>query len=150
MNKKKGPALYELITSKQAADSLSKRELSYTDDHDVDLEHNVLTPGRSVRMSIGTIGVVIAVCIAFIVISYTMGFRKGSAIAREDYGNRLFEELPAKPINGQEPARTTIVTPAQPLPSQSETPRATSDSTWGPILSDPRVQNNFYFTLLFF
>ena len=148
MNKKKGPALYELISSKQVADTNFSREAPCNDEHDVDLEHNVLTPGRAVRMSIGTIGVVTAVCIALIVISYTMGFRKGSAIAREDYGNRLFEEFPAKSINGQEQTNVAIVSPAQPMPTHPQSTAATSDSPWGPILSDPRAPNTFYYTLM--
>ena len=53
----------------------------------------MLTPGRSVRMSIGTIGVFAAVAIALIVISYTVGFNRGEAVARKDYGSRLFQEM---------------------------------------------------------
>jgi hypothetical protein len=86
MRKKRGPALYELINSKQSiGENPLKKDWGRPKREEVDLDHNVLTPGRSIRVSIGTIGVVVAVSIALIVISYTMGFRKGSAIAREDY-----------------------------------------------------------------
>ena len=100
MNSKKGLALYELISANKPAGNALRSECSNPEqEQDEHLERNVLTPGRSVRMSIGTIGVILAVSVALIVISYTMGFRRGSAIAREDYGNRLFEEVetPAQP-----------------------------------------------------
>ena len=92
MNSKKGLALYELISANKPAGKALRSECSNPEqEQDEHLERNVLTPGRSVRMSIGTIGVILAVSVALIVISYTMGFRRGSAIAREDYGNRLFD-----------------------------------------------------------
>ena len=92
MTRKKGPALYELISAKPEQPKVVKTtEVQY---HDENLEHNVLTPGRSIRVSVGSIGVIASICIALIVISYTMGYKKGTAVSREDYGNRLFQELP--------------------------------------------------------
>ena len=94
MRKKRGPALYELINSKQSiGENPLKKDWGRPKREEVDLDHNVLTPGRSIRVSIGTIGVVVAVSIALIVISYTMGFRKGSAIAREDYEQNSYQQI---------------------------------------------------------
>ena len=139
MRKKSGLALYELISSKPPQEE-SQHEPAEQSEYDVDLDHNVLTPGRSIRISIGSIGVIAAICIALIVISYTMGFRKGSAIAREDYGSRLFEELPA----------SSVVEPAKISGTQSSAQiRAIpGTSSYGAVLSDPRVQNEMYFTLM--
>jgi len=93
-------------------------------------------------MSVGTIGVILAVGIALIVISYTMGFQRGSIIAREDYGNRLFEEVTDSTSTSaairQKPARTP-----QKQPSAQNT-----GTGWGPITSDPRVVGKNYFTLI--
>jgi hypothetical protein len=112
---------------------------------DVHLEHNVLTPGRSIRVSIGTIGVIVAVSIALIVISYTMGFRRGSDIAREDYGNRLFEEVTTTRLTEAEPMGNRVLSTVR----APNTPLATKvPARWGPILSDPRVKGTNYFTLI--
>ena len=94
MRKNKTPALYELIATKQTQEITPEEISTQPPPEDVNLEHNVLTPGQPVRISIGTIGVIVAVCIALIVISYTMGFQRGSDIAREDYGNGLIEKRP--------------------------------------------------------
>ena len=143
MNRKKGPALYELISSNKPLGRKRKSEKesdSYSDEDN--LAHNVLTPGRSIRMSIGSIGVIVAICIALIVISYTMGFRRGSDIAREDYGNRLFEEVTVTP-----PSQPTTNTNALNLPHKQPSPRV-SPTGWGRITSDPRVAGKNYFTLI--
>jgi len=146
MNKKKGLALYELITQKPSSIRLRSTEKKHDLNADEDnLEHNVLTPGRSIRFSVGTVGVLVAVSIAMVVISYTMGFRRGSAIAREDYANRLFTELPDAPqtkvINTTDP----ITVPEVLLPTPQD---AASSVAWGAIDQDPRVQGNYYFTLI--
>ncbi len=54
MSRNREPALYELISQKQSL--LKPAERSDAHD-DIDLEHNVITPGRSVRMPLGTIAV---------------------------------------------------------------------------------------------
>ncbi|MAI67558.1 MAG: hypothetical protein CMJ26_06750 [Phycisphaerae bacterium] len=146
MSRKKGPALYELIsTNKPPRQSREKRSMSNEETPDVHLEHNVLTPGRSIRVSIGTIGVIVAVSIALIVISYTMGFRRGSDIAREDYGNRLFEEVTTTQLTEAEPMGNRVLTPVR----APNTPLATKvPARWGPIISDPRVKGTNYFTLI--
>ena len=95
-------------------------------------------------MSIGTIGVIAAVCIALIVISYTMGFRKGTAVAREDYGNRLFEELPAVPTESAAEHQSPQLVPT----STQQQPEISGNRAWGTVLSDPRLKNEFYFTLM--
>ena len=79
MTRKKGPALYELInpTGDEIIPLAKDARTSCRGDDDENLPHNVLTPGRSVRMSIGTFGVFAAVAIALIVISYTVGFNRG-------------------------------------------------------------------------
>jgi hypothetical protein len=96
-------------------------------------------------MSIGTIGVILAISIALIVISYTMGFRRGSAIAREDYGNRLFEEVDT-------PRQLKVGTPSKvakaPVAPQKQPKESITPSEWKPILSDPRVKGYNYFTLI--
>ena len=147
MSKKRGPALYELISSAQAKESLqnkpNKKSTPKPTD-DVDLEHNLFTPGSSIRVSIGTIGVIAAVCIALIVISYTMGFRKGTAVAREDYGNRLFEELPAGPTESAAEHQSPQLVPT----STQQQPEISGNRAWGIVLSDPRLKNEFYFTLM--
>jgi hypothetical protein len=142
MNRKKGPALYELISANKPIGVPTTKKESSTYTKDEHLDHNVLTPGRSIRMSIGSIGVIVAVGIALIVISYTMGFRRGSDIAREDYGNRLFEEISVS---------TTIPvadsTKTANLPKKRPLPRVATVG-WGPITSDPRVVGKNYFTLI--
>ena len=144
MNRKKGPALYELILANKPTMGRTpikeKENLAYGEDDN--LHHNVLTPGRSIRMSIGSIGVIVAVGIALIVISYTMGFRRGSDIAREDYGNRLFEEInvnPNPPLRNQK----YVANLPKKQPSLGEVPNG-----WGPITSDPRAAGTNYFTLI--
>ena len=71
MSKRKGPALYELISSARESVQKQSPDTPERQEQDVDLQRNVLTPGRAIRMSIGTIGVVAAVCISLIIISYT-------------------------------------------------------------------------------
>jgi len=161
VNKKKGPALYELILSKPSYEPTSPQSILKSKTNkksnkakkveDIDLDHNVLTPGRSIRVSIGSIGVIAAVCIALIVISYTMGFQKGSAVASEDvraqYGDQLFEEF-----SSQE-AGTISVVPSQSSPTKavvrpSDQPATSKQHTVGPLLSDPRMQNAYYYTLM--
>lgn len=149
MSKKRGPALYELISNKsqdpplQRTQKKPKKQAMAQPEFDVDLEHNLFTPGRTFRISIGSIGVIVAVCIALIVISYTMGFRKGTAVSREDYGNRLFEELPPETLGPTQSnqSASTVILPDQP-------PSDTGNMNWGSVLSDPRMQNHFYFTLM--
>ena len=148
MRKKKGLALYELITSQQSTNTPPLREVSSSKEHDVGLDHNILTPGRSIRMSIGTIGVIVAVCIALIVISYTMGFRKGSSVAREDYGNRLFEEFPVETFAQPEVLLTPLQTPTKMPSSRVVLPQETDPASWGPVLNDPRIQDTYYYTLM--
>ncbi len=143
MSRKKGPALYELISSNKPLGRKLKREPESVDfDQDESLAHNVLTPGRSIRMSIGSIGVIVAICIALIVISYTMGFRRGSDIAREDYGNRIFEEVtvfpPTQPVSNSEAVN---------LPKKQPSAQV-APTGWGPLTSDPRVGGKNYFTLI--
>lgn len=150
MNKRKGPALYELITSKQGSENPFKEEKGTASGEDVNLDHNVLTPGRVIRISIGSIGVIAAVCIALIVISYTMGFRKGSAIATQDYEQNSYVQIsqsftePEVKDGLNQPVTTNETTP-QPPPSQRT---ELTDSTFGPVLSDPRILNYYYFTLM--
>ncbi len=143
MSRKKGPALYELISLNKPTSKVPSVHSTPQPIHeDVDLDHNVLTPGRSIRMSVGTIGVILAVGIALIVISYTMGFQRGSSIAREDYGNRLFEEV----------SQSTITSPAEhskpAQASQKQPSTQIAGSGWGSISSDPRVAGKNYFTLI--
>ncbi|MBC8200877.1 MAG: hypothetical protein H8E86_02430 [Planctomycetes bacterium] len=143
MSRKKGPALYELISTNKPLGRKRKPELESVDfAQDDSLAHNVLTPGRSVRMSIGSIGVIVAICIALIVISYTMGFRRGSDIAREDYGSRIFEEVavsqPSPPLSNSKAVN---------LPKNQPSTHVTQTG-WGPITSDPRVGGKNYFTLI--
>jgi hypothetical protein len=145
MSRKKGPALYELISSnKPAGKPVSPKSPVDRSEEEI-LAHNVLTPGRSVRVSIGTIGVVIAISIALIVISYTMGFRRGSAIAREDYGSRLFEEVVnpqlAEVNSNNSVAVESVTTTHRPMVQPAL-------SAWGPITSDPRAKGLNYFTLI--
>ena len=150
MSKNKGPALYEIITSKQGSENPFTQEKGIARGEDVDLCHNVLTPGRAIRISIGSIGVIAAICIALIVISYTMGFRKGSAIAKQDYEQESYVQIsqsftePEVKDGLNLPVTTNETTP-QPLSSQLAD---TTNSPFGPVLSDPRILNNYYFTLM--
>lgn len=148
MSKKKGPALYELISSRQGSEMPLKKERRSDRKDDVDLDHNVLTPGRSIRVSIGTIGVLSAVCIALIVVSYTMGFRKGSVITREDYEQESYKQISQSftepDVQGVSPQPMPQEKGAAPAASITET----TNNAWGPVLSDPRVLNNYYFTLM--
>ena len=151
MRKKRGPALYELINSKQSlGETPLKKERDHSKREEVDLDHNVLTPGRSIRVSIGTIGLVAAIGIALIVIAYTMGFQKGSAIAREDYEQKSFQQIAesfAEP-EAQDAPKEPVQSPNIPSPSKATSPQEFVHSAWSPILSDPRVLNNYYFTLM--
>ena len=145
MTRKKGPALYELINPTGGEPMRPVKHvqpISRVDD-DENLTHNVLTPGRSVRMSIGTIGVFAAVAVALILISYTIGFNKGDAVAREDYGSRLFQEVDSTPL--PQAQIKPVVSPTQP-PSQIAKPSA-KNPKWGAIGADPRQSGGHYFIL---
>jgi hypothetical protein len=143
MSRKKGPALYELLSTNTPSHSKKpERVREHTAEEDVNLTHNVLTPGRSIRMSIGTIGVIVAVGIALIVISYTMGFQRGSVIAKEDYGNRLFEEVPPNTSKNVDTTSNSVQ-----IPTKQPAIRVAGPS-WGAITSDPRVDGENYFTLI--
>ncbi|HIO52807.1 MAG TPA: hypothetical protein EYN32_04075 [Phycisphaerales bacterium] len=146
MNRKKGLALYELISAnKPVGKPLGSERSNPEQEQDEHLERNVLTPGRSVRMSIGTIGVILAVSVALLVISYTMGFRRGSAIAREDYGNRLFEEVVTPAQTEVKNLNSSLKLPETP----QKQPQAIAEPTvWGVVESDPRVKGSNYFTLI--
>jgi len=145
MARKKGPALYELInpTGDDPVVPVKHVQPSSHVDDDENLTHNVLTPGRSVRMSIGTIGVFAAVAVALIVISYTVGFNRGEAVAREDYGSRLFKEVDTIPVP------KTRQVPAITLPKQPpiEVAPDVTPPTWGAIGVDPRKSGVHYFIL---
>ena len=140
MSKRKGPALYELISASKASEQAQDSAVPSPQEHDVDLDRNVLAPGRSIRMSVGTMGVAAAVCIALIIISFTMGYQKGMAIgeqARDDYGVRLQEsfEEPSESIAGNSATSTHSASTGQ-------------KSSWGPILSDPRNPDFYHFVLI--
>ena len=143
MSRKKGPALYELISLNKPTSKVPSVHSTPQPIHeDVDLDHNVLTPGRSIRMSVGTIGVILAVGIALIVISYTMGFQRGSSVAREDYGNRLFEEVAHSTV-------TPKLVESKPAQKFQKQPSSQSVETgWGALESDPRVVGRNYFNLI--
>ena len=144
MGRKKGPALYELIKSKNATEPPPIEPIVEMDHEEVDLDHNVLVPGSSIRISIGTIGVIAAVCIALIIISYTLGFQKGSAITSKDYEVESFRNI-SESFTDSEPASLATV----PVPKVIETlPRDTGSAGWGPILSDPREINFIYYTIM--
>jgi hypothetical protein len=144
MGRKKGPALYELIKSKNTTEPPPIEPIVESDHEEVDLDHNVLVPGSSIRISIGTIGVVVAVCIALIIISYTMGFRKGSAITSKDYEEETFRQI-SESFTDSEPTPLDSVV----LTKETENiPRDTGPAGWGPILSDPREINSIYYTLM--
>jgi len=146
MSRKKGPALYELISGNKPLHKPKLKQSSVpANDEEVNLDHNVLTPGSSIRISIGSIGVIAAVCIALIVISYTMGFRRGSDIAREDYGKRLFEEVTETQSNG---LVEVLLTPSPALTPRIKPHAEGTGSSWGAIMSDLRVSGNNYFTLI--
>ena len=145
MARKKGPALYELInpTGDEIIPLAKHPQPSRRTDDDENLTHNVLTPGRSVRMSIGTIGVFAAVAIALIVISYTVGFNRGEAVARKDYGSRLFQEITASPVVEKQ------IKPAVSQPKVAEPAVQSNDTSpkWGPIGSDLRRAGVHYYFL---
>jgi hypothetical protein len=151
MRKKRGPALYELINSKQSVgENPLKTERGRAKREEVDLDHNVLTPGRSIRVSIGTIGLVAAVCIALIVISFTMGFQKGSAITREDYEQNSFKQIAESFTEPevQDAPNEPVQSPNVPPPAKVTSTQELVNSAWSPILSDPRALNTYYFTLM--
>ncbi len=145
MTRKKGPALYELInpTGEEIIPLAKHPQPSRHGDDDENLTHNVLTPGRSVRMSIGTIGVFAAVAIALIVISYTVGFNRGEAVARKDYGSRLFQEVTASPVVEKQ------IKPAvsQPKVADQGVQRNDTSPKWSPIGSDLRRAGVHYYIL---
>ena len=145
MTRKKGPALYELInpTGDEIIPLAKHPQPSHRTDDDENLTHNVLTPGRSVRMSIGTIGVFAAVAIALIVISYTVGFNRGEAVARKDYGSRLFQEITASPVVEKQikPAVSQPKLPERAVQSNDTSPK------WGSIGSDLRRAGVHYYIL---
>jgi hypothetical protein len=145
MARKKGPALYELInpTGDEPIGLVNKVQPTSRVDDDENLTHNVLTPGRSVRMSIGTIGVFAAVAVALILISYTIGFNRGEAVAREDYGSRLFQEVDATPVSQAQikPAVSPRQPPSQIVKPSSKVPK------WGAIGADLRQSGVHYFIL---
>ena len=166
MSRKREPALYELISQKQTQSLLKNAEGSDLLLDDLDLDHNVITPGRSVRMPLGTIGVFVAVGIALIMISYMLGFRKGSAKEGENYANRLIEQQSAPTFSEVEPIATAdhwtkvpVLTPGilpkpefvtSPMTPEVTVPRtsASVDSSIGLITSDPRIAGMWYFTLV--
>ncbi len=145
MTRKKGPALYELInpTGGEIIPLAKHPQPSRRVDDDENLTHNVLTPGRSVRMSIGTIGVFAAVAIALIVISYTVGFNRGEAVARKDYGSRLFQEITASPVVEKQINQAV----AQPKAAEPVVQRNDTSTKWGPIGSDIRRAGVHYYIL---
>lgn len=145
MARKKGPALYELIYPNSGESLKPKQHVppSSRMDDDENLTHNVLTPGRSIRMSIGTIGVFAAVAIALIVISYTIGFNRGEAVAREDYGSRLFQEVDA-PVRTDVPQKPVV---QQQINTRPAVKKTESTPKWGSIGTDPRVAGVHYFIL---
>ncbi len=147
MSRKKGPALYELISSKQTTAQPPEVTPDVAQEHsqdDVDLEHNVLVPGRSVRVSIGSIGVFVAIGIALIIISYTMGFRKGSAITSKDYEEEGFQTISQSFTDSEESPALGQILPKQ----QNNSPKVTGPEGWGPLVSDPRAANVIYYTLM--
>ena len=146
MPRKKGPALYELINSASGepiAPATHDQKSRRVDD-DENLTHNVLTPGRSIRMSIGTIGVFAAVAVALIVISYTAGFNRGEAVAREDYGSRLFQEVDAPPVTQTQKKPKEGQSPQQPTHVVKPIVKAPN---WGAISVDLRKAGMHYFIL---
>ncbi len=147
MPRKTGPALYELM-GKGNRPTRNKSQMDAQEEIDENLSHNVLTPGQSFRFSIGTIGVCIAVIIALLAITYTMGFSRGQSIAKEDYGTRLLEgfiesEIPAIPNHA--PGNSISQQPQLPA---SIVPNTPTEPRWGAIESDPRESGRYYFTLM--
>ncbi len=165
MSRKREPALYELISQKQTQSLAKNAEETDPLLDDLDLEHNVITPGRSVRMPLGTIGVFVAVVIAMVMISYMLGYNKGTATAQEDYANRLIEQQSAPAFSEVEqttsgqwtkvPALTPEI-PQRPAfaPIHTATDGSASNSTkpvhsaMGLITSDPRIAGMWYYTLV--
>ena len=169
MSRKREPALYELISQKQTQ-SLSQNVEGVAPPHDdIDLEHNMITPGRSVRMPLGTIGVFVAVGMAMIMISYMLGYRKGTSVAMENYATRLIEQKTAPAFSEIHPVATLdqrpkvpVLTPDIPQKPKIETNDVSaeipasnfdnrpvlSEPTMGLITSDPRMPGMWYFTLV--
>jgi hypothetical protein len=160
MSRNREPALYELISQKQSL--LKPAERSDAHD-DIDLEHNVITPGRSVRMPLGTIAVFVAVGIAMIMISYMLGYRKGTANAREDYANQLVEQQSVPIFSEVQPdtisenwLKPPVLTPKIPqnpvvatsFKTQKTVTKNSGTPINGPISSDPRIAGMWYFTLM--
>ncbi len=129
MSRKKGPALYELI-SQQRPHNQKLNDLDCIDSED-NLKHNILSPGRSIRLSLGTFGICLAICIALVLIAYTMGFQRGNSIAEADYGNRLFTEFGALSDD-----------------DANNSSRLTEITTFKPLKSDLRVSGEFYYILV--
>ncbi|MBC8203843.1 MAG: hypothetical protein H8E91_08445 [Planctomycetes bacterium] len=145
MARKKGPALYELINPASGETVPPAKHVQPTRrvDDDENLTHNVLTPGRSIRMSIGTIGVFAAVAVALIVISFTIGFNRGEAVAKEDYGSRLFQEVDSIPV-AHTPVKPVVSPPQPPSPVINTNGQT---AKWGAIDADPRQSGVHYFIL---
>ena len=144
MSKRKGPALYELISSARESEQKQSPDTPERQEQDVDLQRNVLTPGRAIRMSIGTIGVVAAVCITLIIISYTAGYQNGIAkgdAARDDYAARLQEVF-------VEPIKPPITTQNPTLPIIPQPRAELGNTAWGPVLSDPRRPDFYHYVLI--
>lgn len=135
---RKGPALYELIRPGPGADT-SKPPAPRDD-----LEHNVLSPGRSVRLSVGGLAVIGAITIALLVISWAMGFRRGEAIARADYATRVLADMPVDPINA--PPVAAAPSGADPAIPAPRPPKAAARA-WGAVLGDPRAAGQRYFII---
>ena len=142
MPRKTGPALYELMGKGNRPVRHTSSE-AMPEGIDENLSHNVLSPGQSFRFSIGTIGLCIAVVIALLAITYTMGFNRGQSIAKEDYGSRLLEgfvepDLVEQRSQPSQELQVQAVNVAQNAPEQR----------WGSIESDPRQSGRYYFTLM--
>lgn len=139
MPRKTGPALYELMgKGNRPARNMESGEIP--EEVDENLSHNVLSPGQSFRFSIGTIGVCVAVVIALLAITYTMGFNRGQSIAKEDYGSKLLEGFVEPEFVEQEPPQSQQNT--------ATVSKTTPEQRWGPIESDSRESGRYYFTLM--
>ncbi len=140
MRRKKGPALYELIRPGPSSSSDGQGtpgSPSGGGGDGPDLERNLLTPGRSIRMSIGGLAVAGALIVAIMVVIYAMGYQRGEATARSDYANRLLADLPVDPVQAAGGVATLPDRPPAPI-----RPR-----TWGPVESDPRQGGQYYFVV---
>jgi len=148
MPRKQGPALYELMGkgNRPAHHASGGEEPEQIDEN---LSHNVLSPGQSFRFSIGTIGVCIAIVIALLAITYTMGFNRGQSIAKEDYGSRLLEGLVEPELVEQKNQQSGHAKQSGlATPNAGIGPKTGTGQQWGPIESDPRESGRYYFTLM--